>query len=103
MTPTGPFLMVLWRRAPMRLRDLVRFSSNSGLVAKVAWQLMTHSRLRAKQTNISLEEGSPRLLLESRRYSKTPNGPPLCHSRSALSQPFAHSNDTLSIVRVLDH
>src|SRR5262245_48902974 len=52
---------------------------------------------------VILEGGSPRLFPASHSYSRTPNGPPLCHSRSALSRPFAHLNDTLSKVRVLDH
>ena len=47
--------------------------------------------------------GGPRLLPVSHRYSKIPNAPPLCHPRSALSQPSDHSNDTLSKVRVLGH
>src|SRR5215475_12448962 len=52
---------------------------------------------------VILEGGSPRLFPASHRYSRTPNGPPLCHSRSALSPPFAHLNDTRSKVRLLDH
>src|SRR5215467_6946784 len=52
---------------------------------------------------ISLQWDGPHLFPVNHRYSKTPNAPPLCHSRSALSPPFLHSSDTLSKVRVLDH